>query len=195
METSKDFIRWTALCAVAGISIALASAASPAWAADLPSEGASIKHQTPASGLLMAGAVDTMDKNPGTAPAAGSGTPDSMIPTQAKPENNELYKKMPEEVIGLKVVDVDGQLVGKVDDLVINKDDASNVGAVVAMDQILGLIGGRKVVVPLDVLQLQNGELHIAISKNELKTSPDYNEDFYMPIPEKDQKPISDFLV
>jgi sporulation protein YlmC with PRC-barrel domain len=120
---------------------------------------------------------------------------DAGVDEQADPQKGtgELYNKAPRDIIGMDVVDVDGETVGTVDDLVMDKA-ISTVSVVIAVDRILGLVGGKRVVIPLDTLQVRGDALQIALNKDQVRTSPEYVEEYYVPIPEQDERPISDYL-
>ncbi|MGH8556105.1 MAG: PRC-barrel domain-containing protein [Methylococcales bacterium] len=185
METFRNSNLWTALCAAI---FTIASVASPAWAADLSDQHSFAYRVTQSGVILIEDDVDPIDENAGQAPNA-----DLSAPAQSKQSTNELYSKTPDEVVGMDVVDVEGETVGTVDDLVVDKAQ-STVSAVVAVDRIFGLIGGKKIVIPLDSLQLRGQDLEVSFNKDQLKTSPEYIKEYYIPIPEKDQRPIIDFL-
>ncbi len=185
MKTIRNSNLWMAFCAAV---FTIASVASPAWAAEVSDEQSFADRATRSGVLCVAGAPDPIDGNAGAAPGA-----DSAAPVQTEKNTNELYNKMPDEVVGKDVVDVEGDVVGTVDDLVVDKAKTS-ISAVVAVDKILGLVGGKKIVIPLDALQLRGDDLQVAFNKDQLMTIPEYIKDYYVPIPEKEQRPIIDFL-
>ncbi len=185
MKTLRNTHPGMALCA--GL-FTIAAFAAPASALEIPGDPFLADHAMQPRIMLVEVPVDTIDENGGAAPAA-------EIPVPVQPERNadELYNKTPKEIIGMDVVDVDGEAVGTVDNLVMDKA-ISTVSAVIAVDQIMGLVGGKKIVIPLDTLHIRGEALEIALNKDQVKTSPEYVEEYYVPIPEKDERPISDYL-
>lgn len=105
---------------------------------------------------------------------------------------SELYNKTADEIIGMEVIGARDEQIGEVDNLVLNRD-TNNVEAVIATGQILGM-GGKKVIVPLNELQLQEDKLKTALTQDQLKQRQEYKEEAvrYSEITKKDQ-PISDF--
>lgn len=95
-----------------------------------------------------------------------------------------------EELTGKAVVDPQGETIGEVEDLVTGGPD-KRVHAVIAVGGLLGL-GSTKVAVPLDELQLQNDQLTVFESKDQLKSRPKYKAENYVRIEQKD-RPIADF--
>ncbi|MCI0668051.1 MAG: PRC-barrel domain-containing protein [Methylococcaceae bacterium] len=187
MKTIRNLLPWIAV--YAGI-LTILLVSSPAWVAESSEDQALavVATQAGQSGAILAeGDLNPIDENAAEAPGSGSAAP------VKRPDTNELYNKLPSEIIGLDVVDADGKVIGTVDDLVIDKALA-NVSAVVEIDQFLGLVGGKKVVIPLNALQPHGDELRIALNRSELKTSPEYLPEYFVPIPERDQRPIIDFL-
>ncbi|MCI0654660.1 MAG: PRC-barrel domain-containing protein [Methylococcaceae bacterium] len=185
METIRNSNPSMAFCAAI---FTIVSVASSAWAADVAGEQSFADRATQSGVIFVEGTLGPIDENAGQAPGLNS-----SAPAQSGKTTNELYNKMPDEVVGLNVVDVEGEIVGTVDNLVVDTAK-SQISAVVAVDKILGLVGGKKIVIPLDAFQLRGDNLKVAFNKDQLKTSPEYIEENYVPIPEKDQRPIIDFL-
>ncbi|QBQ55493.1 PRC-barrel domain-containing protein [Nitrosococcus wardiae] len=106
--------------------------------------------------------------------------------------SSELYNKTADEIIGMEVIGTQDEQIGEVDNLVQNRD-TNNVEAVIATGQILGM-GGKKVTVPLNELQLQEDKLKTALTQEQLEQRPEYKEEAvrYSEITQKD-RPISDF--
>jgi putative membrane protein len=120
-----------------------------------------------------------------TAPAAGTssqtGTEASSSGTSATEEAarpaNPFGEMTANDLIGQKVVNKNGDKVGKIDDIVLNSSDQA-VLAVISVGGFLG-IGDKLVAVPFD--QLQPGEdkaiLLSSATEEQLKAMPEYKKD------------------
>ena len=101
-----------------------------------------------------------------------------------------LYEMTAEQLTGKSVVDSQGDTIGEVEDLVTGGPD-NRVHAVISVGGLLG-VGGTEVAVPLDDLHLEGDRLAIFESKDQLKNRPEYKEENYVRIEQKD-RPIADF--
>jgi putative membrane protein len=83
-----------------------------------------------------------------------------------------------DDVIGAKVVNNKGDKIGKIEDLVIDKDKVQY--AVVSVGGFLG-IGAKQVVVPIDQLKLGKDQAYLmsAETQDQLKQMPEYKEGQY----------------
>ena len=110
----------------------------------------------------------------------------------ARGANASLGAKSVEEIVGMSVENSDnGKTVGEVDALVTDRNDRQ-LHAVIAVDQFMDLIGGKKIVVPIDDLQLKDDKLQISATEKELKKRPEYSEEGFFNVSETN-RPISDF--
>jgi putative membrane protein len=120
-----------------------------------------------------------------TAPAAGTSsqtgtetTSSGAAATQeaARPAN-PLGEMTANDLIGQKVVNKNGDKVGKIDDIVLNSNDKA-VLAVISVGGFLG-IGDRLVAVPFDQLQLDKDKaiLMSSATEEQLKAMPEYKKD------------------
>jgi putative membrane protein len=120
-----------------------------------------------------------------TAPAAGTSsqtgtetTSSSAAATQeaARPAN-PFGEMTANDLIGQKVVNKNGDKVGKIDDIVLNSSDKA-VLAIISVGGFLG-IGDKLVAVPFDQLQLDKDKavLMSSATEEQLKTMPEYEKD------------------
>lgn len=128
----------------------------------------------------------TIEQAPASGAAATTAQTDTLH-TQADLMNNPLYSMTSDELEGRKVINLEGEKLGDIDDIVIDTQD-NTLKAVVSVGGFLG-IGDKDIVVSLD--QLKVGEdnklmLTTAMSKDQLKDSPEYNEDLYREVEEDD---------
>jgi putative membrane protein len=120
-----------------------------------------------------------------TAPAAGTssqtGTEASSSGTSATQEAARPASPFGEmtanDLIGQKVVNKNGDKVGKIEDIVLNSSDKA-VLAIISVGGFLG-IGDRLVAVPFDQLQLDKDKaiLMSSATEEQLKTMPEYKKD------------------
>lgn len=120
-----------------------------------------------------------------TAPAAGTssqtdtGTKSSGAATtqEAARPANPFGDMTANDLIGQKVVNKNGDKVGKIDDIVLNSNDQA-VLAVISVGGFLG-IGDKLVAVPFDQLQLDKDKavLMSAATEEQLKGMPEYKKD------------------
>jgi sporulation protein YlmC with PRC-barrel domain len=153
------------------------------------------------SGSAWAGGTSSGTET--TTSNTGSGgteqTPQASAPTSETPTGSQtamhksgVYSKTADEIIGMEVLQAqDEKKIGKVKNIVKDNSDNS-LQAVIAVDQILGLIGGKKVTVPVDDLKLKNDKLLVDMPQEVLKQRAEYKEENYTPINQKD-RPISEF--
>jgi PRC-barrel domain len=83
-------------------------------------------------------------------------------------------------VLGSRVVNAEGQEVGEIEDLVLDQNQIAY--AVVSVGGLLGL-GEKTVAVPLDDLQLGEGETYLMTSatQEQLEQMPGYDEQQFQP--------------
>jgi hypothetical protein len=173
-----------------GSAIALL-VASPAWAAEDP---AVLPDTIPRTDAAPAG-----DASRPAEIAPSEGTPSQRAPARAAPGDmaspdpslttNPLYSQTPEDLRGLKVVDLAGKKVGKVKTLVLGPDGKS-AHAVISSGGFLGL-GATERIVSLDSLQLLEGRLQTSASVEDLSASESYDPEQYVEL--KPDRPISEF--
>ncbi len=89
------------------------------------------------------------------------------IGTEIQPDQFRASK-----MIGSAVYDVQNRDVGKVEDLVVNKD-GTVAAAVVDVGEFLGM-GGKYVAVPLSNIKTDNNRLTLDMSKEQLKEAQAY---------------------
>lgn len=160
-------------------TLALGLMTGSAWAA-----GTSSDTETTTGDMGSAGAEQSSQTG---AHALGSSTG-----SQASMQKSELYNKTADEVIGMEVVQSqDEKKIGEVENIVKDNSDDS-LKAVIAVDQILGLVGGKQIAISVDELELKNEQLVIDTSEESLKQRAEYNEANYTPLDHKD-RPISEF--
>jgi putative membrane protein len=114
-----------------------------------------------------------------TAPAAGTSSQTSSAGTtqEAARPANPLGEMTANDLIGQKVVNKNGDKVGKIDDIVLNSNDKA-VLAVISVGGFLG-IGDKLVAIPFDQLQLGEDKaiLLSSATEDELKSMPEYEKD------------------
>jgi putative membrane protein len=119
-----------------------------------------------------------------TAAAAEEGEPpDAAAPQQESMEQAATRPEEPvsvDQVLGSRVVNAEGQEVGEIEDLVLDQNQIAY--AVVSVGGLLGL-GEKRVAVPLDDLQLGEGETYLMSSatQEQLEQMPQYDEGQFQP--------------
>jgi putative membrane protein len=113
-----------------------------------------------------------------TAAAEGGEQPDAAAQQQAAAQPEEPVSV--EQVLGSRVVNPEGQEVGEIEDLVLDQNQIAY--AVVSVGGLLGL-GEKRVAVPLDDLQLGEGETYLMSSatQEQLEKMPEYDEGQFQP--------------
>jgi uncharacterized protein YrrD len=88
-------------------------------------------------------------------------------------------------MVGAKVVTPQGEVLGKIDDLIVDREGKVE-GAVLSVGGFLG-IGDKDVAVPLNDLQLGEDEAYLmsATTEDQLKQMPEYDADQYQPYAQK----------
>lgn len=139
------------------------------------STGSSTSSMTPSQSSSAAGA----DRS-GASSTSGSASPGA--PGASTPRSEQaLAGVQADEVIGMDVVNANGDAVGEVKDLVL--DDRQAAHAVVSVGGFLG-IGAKDIAVPFDQLRVgpENVILMSETSESELKQMPEYEKDRYSPV-------------
>jgi sporulation protein YlmC with PRC-barrel domain len=163
---------------------------------------------------LLAGMIATLMAAPGglaaqqlQAPQAdserqGQQIGDAPAPVTAAPETNPasgalilgtdplLSALTPQNLEQMEVIDVSGEKIGKVEDVVRSREDGL-IYVVVRSGGILG-IGTKAIPVPLESLRVQGDALRIATTADDLRSRPEYEEDQYAELDPANQ-PISEF--
>lgn len=115
----------------------------------------------------------------GTSSQTGADTSASNAPAtqEAARPANPFGEMTANDLIGQKVVNKNGDKVGKIDDIVLNSNDQA-VLAVISVGGFLG-IGDKLVAVPFDQLQLDKDKaiLMSSATAEQLKTMPEYKKD------------------
>lgn len=152
---SRTLLRTTALAVALGL-------AAPA----------AVFAQDPSNTPPNAPATPLTPSEPSTMPAEPV-TPAPVDPAPAA----SVSRQEAEQIIGANVVDPNGEVIGKVDDLVVAQDGMVT-HAVVSVGGVLG-IGATDVMVPYDQMQPtpQEGEVRVAMSEEQLKALPRYERD------------------
>lgn len=136
--------------------------------------------------LGLAAPVAVFAQDPSNAPAAPAtpltpSEPSAMPAEPAAPADPapaaSVTKQEAEQIIGANVIDPSGEVVGKVDDLVVGTD-GTVTHAVVSVGGVLG-IGATDVMVPFAEVQptAEEGEVRVAMSEDQLKALPRYERD------------------
>jgi sporulation protein YlmC with PRC-barrel domain len=121
-----------------------------------------------------------------TAPAAGTSSQTgtatnssgAAVTTQEAARPASPFGQMTaNDLIGQKVVNKNGDKVGKIDDIVLNSSDKA-VLAIISVGGFLG-IGDKLVAVPFDQLQLDQDKaiLMSSATEDQLKAMPEYKKD------------------
>ncbi|KEA63027.1 hypothetical protein ADIMK_2551 [Marinobacterium lacunae] len=116
--------------------------------------------------------------------------PTSPQTALATPEVLKLYNHSPEELIERPVIGLEGEPLGKIDNIVSGRA-SGRVYAVLTRGGFLG-IGSSEYAVQLDELTLENDALHMAITSGELEMRREYVKERYIPVEPTDH-PISEF--
>ena len=89
-----------------------------------------------------------------------------------------------EEVLGADVVSAAGEDIAEIEDVVL--DQTGEYHAILSVGGFLG-IGGKRVAVPLDQLQLGENEAYMMTAETEeqLEQMPEYDEEQYQPYAEQ----------
>jgi sporulation protein YlmC with PRC-barrel domain len=110
--------------------------------------------------------------------------------SRAGASNNPLYTRTPDDLSGMEVIGSDGESIGKVKAVVIDRS-RDDVHAVISSGGILG-IGAREVLVPLAELKLvDDDKLQASLTKETVASRPEYKAEQYGVL-ESDRR-ISDF--
>lgn len=114
-----------------------------------------------------------------TAAAEAGAQPDAAAQQQEAATQREPPVSV-DEVLGSRVVNAEGQEVGEIEDLVLDQNQIAY--AVVSVGGLLGL-GEKRVAVPLDDLQLGEGETYLMSSatQDQLEQMPEYDERQFQP--------------
>jgi putative membrane protein len=118
-----------------------------------------------------------------TAAAEEDEQPDTAVQPQGSMEQAATRPEEPvsvDQVLGSRVVNAEGQEVGEIEDLVLDQNQIAY--AVVSVGGLLGL-GEKRVAVPLDHLQLGEGETYLMTSATQehLEQMPEYDEQQFQP--------------
>jgi putative membrane protein len=118
-----------------------------------------------------------------TAAADEGAQPDAATQQQGSMEQAATRPEEPvsvDQVLGSRVVNAEGQEVGEIEDLVLDRNQIAY--AVVSVGGLLG-IGEKRVAVPLDDLQLGEGETYLMSSatQEQLEQMPQYDEGQFQP--------------
>lgn len=114
-----------------------------------------------------------------TAAAEAGAQPDAAAQQQEAATQREPPVSV-DEVLGSRVVNAGGQEVGEIEDLVLDQNQIAY--AVVSVGGLLGL-GEKRVAVPLDDLQLGEGETYLMSSatQDQLEQMPEYDQEQFQP--------------
>ncbi len=167
--------------AVAMSSVVFLGIASPTvWSADNYQSGAARDKNKTDKNQTYWQEKDRQERNKSTSTQAAAG------------QTQSLEKKTVDEINGMEVINADdGKVIGKVAELVTDKDKRQ-LHAVIAVDQLMDLIGGKKVVVPIGDLNLKDEKLQISATEKDLKNRPEYQEGEFYGVSET-ERPLSDF--
>lgn len=110
-------------------------------------------------------------------------------PDAAASRDNPLYSRTPDDLKREEVIDVSGEKVGTVKEVVAGYDRAS-AHVVISSGGFLGL-GDTEIVVPLDELQPVGDKLQISDTKETLQQRREYMPEEYIEL--NPDRPISEF--
>jgi putative membrane protein len=118
-----------------------------------------------------------------TAAVEEGAQPDAATQQQGSMEQATTQSEQPvsvDQVLGSRVFNAEGQEVGAIEDLVLDQNQIAY--AVVSVGGLLGL-GEKRVAVPLDDLQLGEGETYLMSSatQDQLEQMPEYDEEQFQP--------------
>lgn len=136
--------------------------------------------------LILAGsvaqAVDNQDK---------SGLNRAKSPDVVTQQNTSIWNKSADELTGMDIFNSSSEKnVGEIDSIVSNTG-LTKLYAVIAVDQFLDMIGGKKVVIPVDELKLMDDKIEVSATEEQLKKWPEYSEKQYYQLTLKD-RPLKD---
>ena len=125
--------------------------------------------------LLTVGALAQSAPGPGTTPEPTMTRP--AMPAPITPRSmNEVYAS---KIIGASVKNMQGENLGKIDELVIDPHDARIKTAVVSVGGVLG-IGAKSVAVPWDKVTMGSGAdrdtVVVAMGRDELEQAPGWQK-------------------
>jgi len=131
------------------------------------------------------------------APPASSANPMKSAPVGALLSHDTNHRGdrllsalTPQQLKHMEIVDVSGEKIGKVEDVVRSREDGF-IYAVVSSGGLLG-IGAKEVTIPIETLEAQGDKLRISATKDEVERWPEYQDDRYAEL-EPMNKPISEF--
>jgi sporulation protein YlmC with PRC-barrel domain len=129
--------------------------------------------------MLTVGALAQPAPGPGTSREPTITTPrePAPSPTSSLPSmTNEMYAS---KLIGASVKNAQGENIGKIDELVIDPQDARIKAAVVSVGGVLG-IGAKSVAVPWNKVTMGSGAdsdtFVVAMGKEELEQAPSWQK-------------------
>ncbi|HEX2278550.1 MAG TPA: PRC-barrel domain-containing protein [Candidatus Tectomicrobia bacterium] len=129
--------------------------------------------------MLTVGALAQSAPGPGTSREPTVTTPrePAPAPTSTLPSmTNEMYAS---KLIGASVKNPQGENLGKIDELVIDPQDARIKAAVVSVGGVLG-IGAKSVAIPWNKVTMGSGAdrdtLVVAMGKEELEQAPNWQK-------------------
>jgi sporulation protein YlmC with PRC-barrel domain len=121
---------------------------------------------------------------PGASPQAGAPAALTFLSIQKQSE------KAASEMIGVAVLDRNGESIGKISDLIMDQDQKT-VGAVLLIGGVMG-IGGKLVGVPWQTVSFQTKDgkptASVAFSRDALETAPEFKTQAQLKAEEEKQR-------
>jgi len=110
--------------------------------------------------------------------------------SRARASDNQLYTRTPDELSGMEVVGSDGESLGKIKTVVMDRS-REDVHAVISSGGIMG-IGAREILVPLAELKLvEDDKIQANLTKATAESRPEYKAEQYGVL--ESNRRISDF--
>jgi sporulation protein YlmC with PRC-barrel domain len=163
---------WTRHLLMASVALALAS---PAFAQTPP--------MSPSAPDTRGASPPSSSSDPAAAPSRDSAAPGASGSARATSTAATKFltlqkdgEQISSDLVGMSVVNSAGENVGKISNLIIDKDNRVT-GAVLSVGGFLGL-GAKSVAVPWDALKIENRDNRhvavIAMSNDEIVNAPDF---------------------
>jgi sporulation protein YlmC with PRC-barrel domain len=136
-----------------------------------PRPAAGAKLRAAIAALVLSGAVLTGAATSTVAQTAAPSDATVRAPPAASGIDDEALSRSASKLIGSEVYSA-GEGVGKIEDLLIDREHAAVTGAIVSVGGLLG-IGEKRIAVPITAIKLGNeARFTIDLSKDDLKNAP-----------------------
>lgn len=179
---STHFAVATTVAAASGFTLALALATPQALADE--------QYRPAQAPIDQSGPVRRLDPVPGADRSRGQGQGVADPSLGQVPPAAPMTSKRAEDIADAKLVDEAGKEIGEVEGIVRGKATGT-LHALISVGGVLGM-GDKEVTIPLSAVQLVGNQLTspLAITEDQLKAQPTYDQTFYEEVPDDQQVQI-----